>query len=190
MKIQTTLIRQGGTIADIDGIAYHFEPLDDGAHVADVTREDHIDRFLSIAEGYKVYHGKLDPKGKPQKLVERAVVAPVEAPQAKPHQLAGSALHAPYYDIHGRSVPIMEVIEKAFEASGMTPDEWNFLDEEDRAARMDIILDELDDAGPQETAAAGGEDLEALAAQYEAKFGKKPHHSMKTATIKAKLEGA
>lgn len=57
MLIECKLIRFGGTIATLDGVEYHFAPLQDGAHVADVGREDHRARFLSIAEAYQPYRG-------------------------------------------------------------------------------------------------------------------------------------
>lgn len=58
MKIECKLKRDGGTHVDIDTIKYHFAPQADGAHVADVTEEAHVDRFLSIAEAYRLYRGE------------------------------------------------------------------------------------------------------------------------------------
>ena len=55
MKIECILKRPGGTKADIDGIEYHFAPQPDGAHVAEVKDNAHIQRFLSITEGYQIY---------------------------------------------------------------------------------------------------------------------------------------
>ena len=55
MKIECILKRPGGTKAEIGGIEYHFVPQDDGAHVADVADKAHIQRFLSIPEGYAIY---------------------------------------------------------------------------------------------------------------------------------------
>jgi len=61
MKIQCILKRKGGTRASIDGIEYHFKPQEDGAHVADVQDNDHIQRFLSIPEGYRIYGNLVEP---------------------------------------------------------------------------------------------------------------------------------
>jgi hypothetical protein len=55
MKIECILKRPGGTKADIDGIEYHFAPQPDGAHVAEVTKNEHIQRFLSIDDAYRIY---------------------------------------------------------------------------------------------------------------------------------------
>ncbi len=55
MKIECILKRPGGTHAEIGGITYHFAPNADGAHVADVADNDHIQRFLGIPEGYRIY---------------------------------------------------------------------------------------------------------------------------------------
>ncbi len=62
MKIQCILPRKGGTRVEIDGIEYHFEPFADGAQVADIESEKHIDRFLSISEGYRLYRGASSPE--------------------------------------------------------------------------------------------------------------------------------
>jgi hypothetical protein len=55
MKIECILKRPGGTHAEIGGITYHFAPNSDGAHVADVTDNKHIQRFFGIPEGYRIY---------------------------------------------------------------------------------------------------------------------------------------
>lgn len=36
------------------GVEYHFSPQPDGRHVAEVDHPDHIGRFLSITEGYRL----------------------------------------------------------------------------------------------------------------------------------------
>lgn len=55
MKIECKLKREGGSIIDIEGVAYEFKPQADGAHVADVGNDAHAERFLSIPEAYGIY---------------------------------------------------------------------------------------------------------------------------------------
>jgi hypothetical protein len=55
--IECKLHRAGGSIIPLDGIEYHFAPQADGSHVANVENEEHIDRFLSITEAYRLYRG-------------------------------------------------------------------------------------------------------------------------------------
>ena len=187
MKIQCILKREGGSVVDIGGIQYHFEPVADGAHVAEVSDEAHIDRFLSIADAYKVYHGSEEPKGQPT-VIGESTLANVPAPEGtKPEApLAGSENLPPQFEIGDRVVTQLEAVKAAFEASGLTSDEWNELDEDERTAKIEIALDDM-----AETAGEGDEeqtdDREALVAQYEAKFGKKPNANAKIETIKAKL---
>lgn len=198
MKIQCILKREGGTKAEIGGIEYHFEPLADGAHVAEVEREDHIDRFLSIPEGYKVYHGNGEPKGKPIEAAKAAAPAVTAAPKETGNlPLAGSEQHPPQFEIGGTVYSQRDVVEKAFAASGLTCDEWNDLGDDERAAKIDIALDEIADAADGEAAHdQGGEDAsvdeavsrEALVEQYKAKFGKAPHYRASVEKIKAELE--
>ena len=54
MRIETTLIRPGGSHVEIDGDAYHFAPTTtDPRHIAEVRNKDHIKRLLGI-DGYQV----------------------------------------------------------------------------------------------------------------------------------------
>ena len=154
MKIECILKREGGTKTDVGGVEYHFEPLSDGAHVADVTEEAHIDRFLAIPEGYKVYHGKETPVGEPKQIGERTSAPVAPAAPAKPAMLAGSDELPPQFEIGGKVITQLEAVQKAFDASGLSSDEWNELDAEDRAAKIEISLDELAEAAEAEAAAA------------------------------------
>ena len=193
MKIECLAHREGGTRTDIGGIQYHFEPLADGAHVADVTETAHIDRFLSIAEGYKVYHGTSKASAKtPAKSSAKVVEAQPEAKiTPKPTgRLAGSSQHQPQYEFAGQIVTIADVVRKSLEASGLTEDEWNDLDEDERAAKIDITLDDMADAADaaEEPAAEATDERLILANAYEVKFGKKPHYRASADTIRSQLE--
>lgn len=202
MLIQCILKRDGGSKIDLDGIAYHFEPLADGAHVADVAHDVHADRFLAIPEGYKVYRGDLTPAGKPQSIAREAGFSPSPAPAKKSGgMLYGSSEHQSQYEIGGIVYSLGDVVRKSFEASGLSEDDWNELDESDRASRIDITLDEMADAaeaaGAKADAQAESEGEEgqpaedderaALVEAYKAKFGKAPHYRAKIETIKAEL---
>ena len=61
MKIECLLRRSGGSHVSLGGTEYHFAPDTDGRHVADVADEDHIDRFLSIPEGYRLLRASTAP---------------------------------------------------------------------------------------------------------------------------------
>ncbi len=55
MKIECKLKRAGGTIAELEGVEYHFAPQSDGAHVVEIENVEHIERFLSIPSAYGIY---------------------------------------------------------------------------------------------------------------------------------------
>lgn len=63
MKIECILKREGGSKVEIGGTEYHFAPQADGAHVAEVSNNGHIQRFLSIPEGYRIYGEPDDQHG-------------------------------------------------------------------------------------------------------------------------------
>lgn len=56
MKISCPVLRDGGSFVELWGVEYHFVPMPDGCHVADVDIPEHQDRFLEI--GYKIYRGE------------------------------------------------------------------------------------------------------------------------------------
>lgn len=173
MKIECKLKREGGTKAEIGGIVYHFAPLEDGAHVADVLNEKHQDRFLSISEAYRLYRGKEEAAPAPAAPLPPADIAIA---------LMGSSQHPATFDFDGKTMHLAEVVALAHLDSGLSAEEWNELSDDARADLIDEQLDKLAaDAGEPKT------DLAELRAQYEAKFGKKPHPAMKAESIRAKL---
>lgn len=52
MLIESKIKRKDGTTVTMDGVTYHFSPDESGAHVCEVSHKRHIQRFLSISEGY------------------------------------------------------------------------------------------------------------------------------------------
>lgn len=151
MKIECVLHREGGSHIELGGIDYHFEPVADGAHVADVQDEAHIDRFLAIPESFKLYHGKAEPKGEPKPAVTKPAAAPVsDAGTQTTAMLAGSDTLPPQFEIGERVVTQLEAVQAAFAASGLTSDQWNELGDDERAAKIEIALDEMADAAEAE----------------------------------------
>lgn len=147
MKIECVLHREGGSHIELGGIDYHFEPVADGAHVADVQDEAHIDRFLAIPESFKLYHGKAEPKGEPKPAAAKPAAAPVsDAGTQTTAMLAGSDTLPPQFEIGERVVTQLEAVQAAFAASGLTSDQWNELGDDERAAKIEIALDEMADA--------------------------------------------
>ena len=59
MRIVSVIRRKAGTDVVFDGVEYRFRPEVEGdhnsLHVAEVDREDHVQRFLAIPEGYKLH---------------------------------------------------------------------------------------------------------------------------------------
>lgn len=54
MLIESKIRRKNGTTVTIGKDEYHFAPGDDGLHVCEVQNPKHIQRFLSITEGYRI----------------------------------------------------------------------------------------------------------------------------------------
>lgn len=187
MKIECILQRKGGTAVEMPGKTYHFVPQEDGKHVADVEIEAHIERFLSIPEAYRLL--RTSTHDVPAVFAKKEEAATVE--QAVPVDLLGSSQHPATFEIEGKTYDLTSIIKRAFEDSGLTPENWNDLPDETRATKIDIVLDAiadgeitLEDAAPEPVKEPTRAEL---AAQYEAKFGKKPSNRTSIEDIKAKL---
>ena len=144
MKIESLIKRSGGTFVDMEAPTkqYHFKPSeDDDRHIANVDEEHHAKALLRIKEGY------------------RAVDAEDDEPENNPvpdRQLNGSVVHNASYTIKGGdTILLADLIDMAFDDSGLTEQEWNALGDEDRYEYINITLKELVDGehddGEEET---------------------------------------
>ena len=144
MKIESLIKRSGGTFVDMEAPTkqYHFKPSeDDDRHIANVDEEHHAKALLRIKEGY------------------RAVDAEDDEPENNPvpdRQLNGSVVHNASYTIKGGdTILLADLIDMAFDDSGLTEQEWNELGDEERYEYINITLKELVDGehgdGEEET---------------------------------------
>jgi len=198
MQIECKLKREGGTRVPLGKTEYHFAPLADGAHVAVVENEAHQDVFLGITEGYRMYRGAETATAAPVEITlpERAA-APIEPEAPAPaieqpavklgdETLYGSSVHPATFEINGKTYSLGDVVALAHQGSGLDVQEWNELDPETRHGLIDDVLDELAADTNGDGAVDSAEERAALAAQYEAKFGKKPGN-MGVAKLREKL---
>ncbi len=208
-KVESKLIREGGSHIDIGGTDYHFQPYDDGAHVADVADEAHADKFLSITEGFKLYRGDgklIDKNSAPAVALSATAVAeaPVSAPLIAPaaaefpaHMEICASLFPDSFTIHGQTHSLGAIATLALCATDRSTAFWNALEQEDRAALIEAELDKLEAQGenaspeaspPAATAPTPGEERAALADQYAALYGKPAHHKFDIAKLRALID--
>lgn len=141
MKIESLIKRIGGTFVDMEAPTkqYHFKPTDeDDRHIANVDLEHHAKALLRIKEGY------------------RAVDAEDDKPENDPvpdRQLNGSVVHNASYTIKGGdTILLADLIDMAFDDSGLSEEEWNALDDNDRYVYINTTLKELVDGEHGEVA--------------------------------------
>jgi hypothetical protein len=191
MKIECVLKRKGGTHVEMPGKKYHFAAQDDGRHIAEVENTDHIERFLAIPEAYRIARapGSKHDQSQASASLASTVKLPDAPPQVlvDPNALRGSSSHPQTVQIGTSTYALADVVLRAFQDSGLTLEDWNDLDDEARATKIDIVLDGIDDGEIVLTPSAPEDDRVQLAAKYQAAFGRMPPGNMKTETIKAKL---
>lgn len=153
MKIESILRRKNGTKTTLGLTTYHFAPTDtDPRHIAEVTDKAHIQRFLSIPEGFRLVDAapaaKSEPANKPIK-------------QAEP--LLGHDLNPAEIEIAGQSYKTVELVTAAFTESGLSIDDWNAQGMEQVQAILDAKVEKIaadavvEGAGNAANAAATGE---------------------------------
>lgn len=142
MKIECILHRPGGSRVQLEAprVEYHFKPSDnDPRHIAEVAESSHISTLLRITEGYRSAEGDQEDDT-PRVQVE----------------LKASNLHNQVYNIPGGSIDLAGVVELAQKDSGLSPKEWNDLDDQDRTEWIDQVLLELQATVPSEPAVIAG----------------------------------
>lgn len=144
MKIESLIKRKNGTKVQLDAPKreYHFAPESgnfNDPHVCEVEEESHARILLRISGGYRLAEGE---KGLPDEDVN-------------PPRLKGSAVHDARYTIKGGDVVELEdLVNMAFEDSGLDEDDWNELADQQRYEYIDTTLRELQE-GFYETNDAG-----------------------------------
>lgn len=160
MKIECLLKRDGGSIVTLGSKSYHFAPDDAGRHVADVETEAHVERLLSITEGYRLVAGEAANPAKqtPATVTGLSTLSPVSFPSGIPAD-----------DPHGAAAR-EAAIQTAKDKAAQYAQEQEAA--KDAAAKSDPPKDD---------------DLEAAKAAYIEKFGKKPHHAWSADVILKKI---
>lgn len=133
MKIESLIKRKNGTKVQLDAPKreYHFAPESgnfNDPHVCEVEEESHARILLRISGGYRLAEGE---KGLPDEDIN-------------PPRLKGSAVHDARYTIKGGdTVELEDLVNMAFEDSGLDEDDWNELPDQQRYEYIDTTLREL-----------------------------------------------
>lgn len=181
MEIESIIRRIGGTVIHIGEAMYHFHERADGAHVAEVEDQDHVDRLLGIREGFRVARDLKAGVAIPPKIIPQTqrTTPPAEAPKvqepAKPVDQTQGA------EGDGQT----EDGDDAGEDEGDDEGDADTSDESDAS-------DEGDETEETEETEQSGDDLttlnrEALAAKYAEKFGAPPPANVSKKSLIAAL---
>lgn len=144
MKIESLIKRKNGTKVQLDAPKreYHFAPESgnfNDPHVCEVAEESHARILLRISGGYRVAEGETAPPDE----------------DLAPPRLKGSAVHDARYTIKGGDViELDDLVNMAFDDSGLDEDDWNELADQQRYEYIDTTLRELQE-GFHETDANG-----------------------------------
>jgi len=137
MKIESIIKRKKGTTVKLGDMTYFFNATEtEPRHLCEVNIQAHIDRFLSIKDGYRVPEGE-----------------EVKTSQENSGLIGSSLLPAVVTIAEGIELPLGDIVRHAFEYSGMTVSEWNEQSEEEREAELNAQIEflrtpKLTDAAP------------------------------------------
>jgi hypothetical protein len=208
MKIESIIKRDPPTEVVLGDTAYQFKPDSQGRHVCDVTDKAHIARLLSIVEGFQIPDDEDAPKDLTPIAPVQAVTPPVLATlqPIDDNALRGSDVHPATLNLaDGSTVELADVVEQAYELSGLTTADWNALAPEVRHNLIDVVLDALDvpnegtpadavaalvaaaEPSAADTEAAAKAERDELAAAWKARTGSLPHYKWTAAKIREEL---
>jgi hypothetical protein len=158
--IQCILIREGGTKVSIDETDYHFMDDGDGNHVAPVTIQKHIDRFMGIPEGYCPFKGASGQASEPVSMGAN-VIDPTDW-DARTMPTAGQQAPEGIQPAAVEPAPVEPAaVEPVAAVDPITPD-------------VTIILEDMNDAQ--------------LRTVYEDEVGRKPHPAAKADTMRGSIQ--
>lgn len=165
MKIECLIRRAGGSRVQMDAPKreYHFKPGDnEQRHIANVDVESHAKAFLRIKEGYRAVDGEDLPEADSQDNIPE-------------RELKGSAVHNASYVIKGGDeIGLEDLVNMAFDDSGLDETAWNNLPDHERYEFINTTLSELQNGEQSEDApvfTSVGEPVNATAQQIEADKG-------------------
>lgn len=151
MKIESLIRRAKGSRVRLDAptVHYHFKPTEtDPRHLAEVFEKSHIAALLRIREAFAPADDSEDEQPNPQGE---------QKPDLNQFErvLVGSNVHNATYIVKGGDeIALGELVEMAFEDSGLDEAQWNDLADQERYEFIDRVLAELqgktdeDDAPP------------------------------------------
>lgn len=133
-KIESLIRRAGGSKVTMQSPKreYHFKPTaEDERHIADVDVSHHAKALLRIKEGYADADGEeTQDNDDDADLSERF--------------LKSSTVHSASYEITGgEKIDLQDLVNMAFDDSGLEEDDWNALPDTERYEYIDTTLAEL-----------------------------------------------
>lgn len=173
MLIENKLKRRGGSFVDMgDGTTYHFKDDGTGREVASVTNPAHIQRLLSIPEGYRIPEDQLAAMAA-QQPVGAVYLAEPKAPGTPPPAVTTVAVTPP--------PAVLQNTDGAGEsdkpASGAAEEGQGGADQ---TGASETGLVELTADTPIET----------IRQVYRDEIGREPNANYKAATLIAQIEAA
>jgi len=119
------------------------EPVKDDRKPEDLITKQ-TDRKWLVEGDETVYPSKT-------KALEAAEAVLAKAPATEDDvMLLGSSEQVSEVDVHGETVTLGEIVQLAFEDSGLTKAEWNDLDDQDREGRLQDVIEMMLDLGEDE----------------------------------------
>jgi colicin import membrane protein len=151
MLIQSKIERNKGTKVTMGGVKYHFQPrVPNGPHIEDVEDDEHVAKFLSVSEAYKIYREEVakergvasddEPPADPDAADDTDPDMP-ETEQAR-KTAADKAAEPNEPDTKSPTEPVNDPLDKATEAERAAADKAA----EDKAAAEKAAADKAERA--------------------------------------------
>lgn len=186
--IESIIRRKGGTKVTLGGTTYHFTPDDEGRHVAEVSKNAHIQRFLSITEGFRLLGDDEEGAGGDTDLSGGLQPNEDDEPPTDEEMAELRARYQELTDNDGEDMSA-EQLEEAIEVAEaeVALDDTDTETDTDADQGPGVVTEPKPDEVPLERQDPAKVDEAELRARFEEVIGEKAHPRMKVENIQARI---
>lgn len=186
--IESIIRRKGGTKVRLNGTEYHFTPDEEGRHVAEVSKNAHIQRFLAVPEGFRLLDD--EEEGEERDGLNGGLQPNEDDDQPSEEEFA--EMLSWYKELTGNDgegmtfEQLSEAVEVA-EAESRLNDSSDDDAEQEQDQEPGVTTEPKADEVPLERQDPATVDEAALRAHFEEVIGEKAHPRMKVENIQARI---
>lgn len=193
--IESIIRRKGGTKVRLNGTEYHFTPDEEGRHVAEVSKNAHIQRFLAVPEGFRLLDDEdegeerdgLNGGLQPNEGGDEPSEEEVSEMRGWYKELTGNDGEGMTFEQLSEAVEVAEAESRLNDSANSADDDADSDADPEPEPEPGVTTEPKADEVPLERQDPATVDEAALRAHFEEVIGEKAHPRMKVENIQARI---